>query len=421
MEKHGFALALALTFGALGCSGDDDDGEAPPANGGIGGSSGGNGAAGAGSAGSGASGSSGADAGADGSAGTAGESSAPWPDDLSAFEACRLYFTAICDRYVACGLFERERCMRRVATCPDRLFAEGSAWTIEKARACAPEWAAFDCDQAARLLGPACDDHRGTRAVGDSCIFDDQCASGACSARYVFQEQCGVCQNVAAPGGACGADLACPRGQDCGEGSVCVDQLLMPGSETPGPPAALGQPCTAFPGCAEGLSCEAPGEGTTEGTCVAAPPLGAACVETFGSAGLCAEGATCDSRPGGTCVALGQIGEPCGFTACVPEAYCNVIGDDFGQSHTCLAPRVPGDPCVRAPGFERETSVCADGLECIEVNDAGDQPPLCATPRELGESCDGRLALCVDGGRCEGGTCVAPPADRGFFAAACVP
>jgi len=425
MTKRRAWLVIAALTGVLGCGDDDGTGPGPSGAGGLGGSGGqGQAASAGGTAGSGTgSGGSGGGAGNSGS-GAAGAGApgvpADWPDDISDLEACRRYFTAICDRFVACDVFSREECMRRVELCPDRLFAPGSAWTIESARACAPEWASFDCVQMAQLRGPDCDAAPGTHADGATCIFDVQCASGACSSRFLYDETCGVCQSVAQPGGQCAMDVACPRGQECDDTVwLCTDtQITLP--EPPPPPrVGLAETCTQLIHCMPGLGCEAPGEGTEQGTCVTLPPIDQPCVETFSSVGLCEDGASCNGRPGGTCIPLGQIGEPCGFSSCVPGAYCNVVGDDFGQSHTCLAPRQAGDPCPREGGFEFASSICAAGLACLWTSD-GRTAAFCATPRDVGEPCNDQTELCLAGARCSEGTCV-PVESRGLFEAACMP
>jgi len=422
-----FFAWLVIAVLALGCS-DNDDSDSPApeaASGGLGGSAGQGGAGASGSSGEPLGGASGATGGTGGSGGTddagAGGAAAGGgePEGDTKLEACRRYYTAFCKRYGECGLLPGLECEVRVELCPDRLFSEGSLWTVERANACAPEWESFDCNIAATGIGPDCDDQIGTRAEGESCIIGNQCASGACSAIYMYQQTCGTCLPVAENGGACSGSVACPRGQSCDETGQCADVLLT--APEPVPPVGLGGTCTWFASCMPGLGCLAPGEETEEGTCVALPGAGQPCVETFGSAGLCEEGATCDGRPGGTCIPLRQLNEECGFSSCVPELYCNVLADSevFGVSHTCLAPRQAGDPCPRDYPFGIQTSPCAPGLECLYTSDARTEA-FCATPHDLGESCDGHLVMCRPGTQCSRGTCV-PIEDRGFFAATCSP
>lgn len=349
----------------------------------------------------------------------AGVGGGAWLDESSKLGACRRYYTAFCDRYEECGFMRGEECEVRVELCPDRLFSEGSLWTVERANACAPDWASVDCSVLAQGLGPACDEQIGTRAEGESCIMGNQCASGACSSIYMWQQTCGMCLPVAEKDGTCGASLACPRGQTCDENGQCADiQLTV---QEPPTPVGIGGICTWVGECMPGLGCLAPGENTDEGTCVALPGDGQPCVETFGSAGVCAEGLTCNSRPGGTCIPLRQLGEECGFSECVPEAYCNVLADSevFGVSHTCMAPRQAGDPCPRNYPFGIQTSPCATGLECLYTSDARTES-FCATPADVGETCDGHTVICRPGAGCSSGVCV-PLDDRGFFAATCNP
>jgi len=418
-------LSAWIAATALACSGSDSPGNGAggPAGAGTGlGAGGGAGASGAGGAGAlatsggtggGASGGGASGGGASGSGGAGGGAAGV----MTRVEACTFYFDTICDRLVECGAFAREDCALRSEVCPDRLFAEGSGWTIERAVQCAGEWANFDCDSVSRLRVPECAKLPGSLDDGAPCIAPDQCTSGSCDSHFIYTGECGTCLPVVTAGAACNPTVACPSGQHCDDAAgSCVDSApLTP--FTPGPKAALGQTCIASSLCEDGLACQGSGPDAPEGLCVAAPPLGSPCLYDLDGIGQCAVGATCPSPESSTCQALSQLNESCGWAQCVEGLYCNTIGDDFGESHTCLEPRKAGDPCVRNSPFQREPSVCETGLECMHVDDMRTDA-RCAARRELGESCDGSTAVCRPGARCEGSVCVASES-RGLYQATC--
>jgi hypothetical protein len=282
---------------------------------------------------------------------------------------------------------------------------------------------AFDCDSVRRLRVPDCAKVTGSLDDGAACIAPDQCKSGDCNAAFVFTAACGECVPVLPTGAACDPSGAtageCPVGQHCdGPSSLCLDN--EPSSPfVLAPNLGLGQPCTESAFCAEGLACQANAPDATAGTCVAAPPNGSPCLYDLEGFGQCAAGATCPNPDGATCQPLGQLNDDCGWALCVEGLYCNTIGDDFGTSHTCLEPRKAGDPCVRNSAFQRETSVCEAGLDCMYVDDARTEA-RCAMRRDRGESCDGATAMCRPGMRCEASVCVAG-ASRGLFQSTCMP
>ncbi len=373
-----------------------------------------------GSSGSGASGVGGAGAGdGAGGTGTVGPGGSAVTNEL---DACLLYFDTICDRLVACGAFAREDCALRSEVCPDRLFSEGSGWTIERAQQCTAEWLSFDCESVKRLRMPDCAKVTGSFDDDAPCIADDQCKSGACNAAFVFTGECGTCVPVLPTDSACdptsAATAECPVDQYCDAAtSACLDHeprspIMLAA------PRGLGEPCTSSSNCEEGLACQANAPDAADGSCVAAPPLGSPCLYDLGDIGQCAAGATCPNPDGAICQPLGQLNDDCGWALCVEGLYCNTIGDDFGTSHTCLEPRKAGEPCVRNTAFERETSVCEAGLDCMYVSDTRTEA-RCALRRDRGESCDGVTEMCRPGMRCEASVCVAGES-RGLYEATCL-
>ncbi len=183
---------------------------------------------------------------------------------------------------------------------------------------------------------------KGRVPAGGTCAEQRECASGSLCA----DAPCGVCVAYAQPGEPCR--------NDCGPGWSCV------GFEEPRcvAPGGLNEPCTELD-CAEGLTCS--GE-------VAGP--GAFCVRC--------EPPTCFSfapRVGR------DEGEPC--DECLHGLLC--------REEICVRPPIVDvdEPCS-------ETVHCRDSLT-RNVCDPTADPPVCAGPAGIGESCSYR--------RCEASFC----------------
>jgi hypothetical protein len=136
-----------------------------------------------------------------------------------------------------------------------------------------------------------------------------------------------------------------------------------------------------------------------QGVCEPLAPIGEPCVPTFGRAGRCVEGGTCDSRPSGDCVPLREVGESRGYTQCVDGAYCQIYSAITDvESHMCYVDRQRGEPC-----FGQDV-ICAEGLECLcPGEDCVEE--ICEVAREYGEPCDGVTELCSGSIECSDGIC----------------
>lgn len=240
------------------------------------------------------------------------------------------------------------------------------------------------------VLEGACDRVlAGTVASGGACWFDEECATGSCSASG---DTCpGVCRPPVVEGGACSRNAMCDTGLTC-SGSKCVRPVT---EETPLP---AGSPCDVFstpcephlrcasasvgasPTCVdrleEGAACRRPGAGLgisspecrgnmvcrglmlddqgevlVEGECATPGDVGGACSPRLGHPGKdesstgCFLGILCDETTE-RCVSLPGDGEACVQDECDQTAYC-----DRG---TCRALKTDGESCT-------------DSSECLNV------------------------------------------------------
>lgn len=330
----------------------------------------------------------------------AGDSAIEAASDTTPLAACRRYFEAMCDRFLACNLHVA---CTQADGCPDVMFAPGSNWTAEKARACKAEWAKVSCEDLALGKRPSCDALPGSFEVGHSCIARMQCQSGACSESVLIRGKCGECATIAVPGGTCDTTtLQCPHGQYCDRGT-CV-----PIPRTPHAPYSLaaGQECTSLRDCQVDLGCSVMGDAGT-GVCLALPSIDEPCLLTFNGVRTCAKGAGCD-RAKLTCQALPGAGEPCVSRSCDEESYCMTqLPSSSSPEGLCVRKHAAGEFCTEEHFLyysQVSSRTCADGLQCMRQPDVT-APTVCATPRELGESCDGRVHLCRYGTHCDAGAC----------------
>jgi hypothetical protein len=344
----------------------------------------------------------------------------PGPSELTAAEACRNYFTAVCERITECEAPNFRPCESPIDACPDILFAEGSAWTLEQVVACTSAWATHDCAALTLDQGPACSQVLGARPLGNACVFDSQCQTGHCNSGIVpsYDASCGTCADVSAAYGPCSLEHICPFGQYC-DSDVCADVPQSNGSEQcydmdcpEGqycdrgecyPLLAVGQQCTWEAKCAVGLGCEVElfEDADLEpdvGLCQPLPAIGQPCLPTFSRTGLCVDGGTCTARPTGECVPLRQVGESCGFTTCVEGAYC--------ADYICQLKGDVGASCYPGGSTQGEEG-CFDGLACA-CTDATCAAGSCAPARQVGESCNDSTERCADGLQCELGVCTDP-------------
>lgn len=219
--------------------------------------------------------------------------------------------------------------------CEDRVAAPDSTLGHEALNACIDADAQLQgCDVWWNTNVPECNLPAGLRAVGQSCLWDDECQSKNCSYDSEF-EQCGSCVATAGEGEACpGAvtctyDLVCAvsgdaptcqrplaLGAQCGEGlPPCAGSAYCDGVCRANPHA--GEPCRNG-ACTDWTSCNA-----LTNTCEPAPvqPAGAACDFEGGEWSTCSAEAWCmDDK----CLRVRQLGETCDTSGIPPCAhgYC---------------------------------------------------------------------------------------------------
>lgn len=199
------------------------------------------------------------------------------------------------------------------------------------------------------------DDVHGTLAEGAGCVYDAQCASGACK-KDVGPDgaaHCGKCLPVKQIGESCSED-------SCVSGARCFPRPDKPSELTCAAirEIAEGEPCPSSTGpgsCAKGLYCRAAVNG-----------LSRICVRPVG------EGETCGNSNGMTCAApLTCLNERC-------------------------SPRLgAGEPC--------DGGGCGKDLVC----DSASKTCMSIVWLPIGSECDGKLR------RCDLGYCFAPGASTG--------
>ena len=285
---------------------------------------------------------------------------------------------AECTRLVRCGLFaEHATCtsyFRVLDDAPLRNAIENEHIVYDPAAAlrCLDELALLGCDETARDVRVPPDACArafvGTRAVGESCAFGGECASGSCDLPDCPVEACcyGSClaTRTAALGDACTIDDDCVDGAFCGEARACIAL------------AARGEACRKDAHCDFGLACIGASE-LQAGACRVLPPIGEPCPYL-----RCAElGATCDADR--TCVALGLPGAPCATDRdCSPYARCDASAGacvdvpslgmacagpcageawcDLEGSTRCEAPQEATAPCLSDD--QCASLYCAEGI-----------------------------------------------------------
>jgi len=264
-----------------------------------------------------------------------------------------------------------------------------------------------------------------SRAVGDVCALDAQCASRRCSAD-ADAGSCGVCLDARKLGESCDGPL-----QVCSASAACGDGVCRSTKKIVGDACELGPKGGDLGSCDDELYC-AGQPGDQQGTCATYVPVGGAC-QSF--TGYCVEGAVCmDSGvcailPAGSCrydedcgaaefcagtglcqTATLTEGAACGLVNgtfidddCVPGTVCGNLefpngGGGQGTLWTCVALPVEGDPCV--------TGACAEGLFCASYFDG--ELPLCQRRGSVGATCGDNAAWiddCAPGLECRGEVC----------------
>lgn len=287
----------------------------------------------------------------------AGTDAGPAAEVLNEAEACRRYVAYYCERKLFCGLVSLQdaySCFYSVDFCPDMYFAPGSTRTVEQLTTCGKAWLDHPCDEVLHERPPVCGATPGTRELGESCVSNAQCKSSRCTGNVVTPT-CGKCVAVVPSGGACSADLLCPRDQMCEKGTCMPRPLVKPSGE-----ASFvfvpGQACTYSSepnhgGCTLGSVCDTR-PGVDGDHCYYEPGPGERCYHA--DPHTCWGEGNCDGR---TCAPI----YPCSdsLRTCDKGKVC-VCSDAECTSSACALPRPEGQTCM-LPAMP-----CADRLECVE-------------------------------------------------------
>jgi hypothetical protein len=256
---------------------------------------------------------------------------------------------------------------RQKASCLAGLQAPGTGSSPNAIGACVTAFAGWSCTDLLDNVPPDACVIKGSRADGQPCAFNGQCATGFCSG--IKYATCGTCAEFPSAGASCAAS-------DCGHNQLCVATTNL--CQTRGVAGATCDPQTAP--CAAGLSCAG---ATGSQTCqTAASTVGAACgngtpacfavqelacsgpnqqktcaaitfVDASAACGLMADGSHADCRAGncytnagpataadlGTCKSDAADGRACDTQlgpSCIAPARCVVAGT--GTTGTCRFP-----------------------------------------------------------------------------------
>lgn len=297
-------------------------------------------------------------------------------DPPSSTADCEELAQAYCEKVDACGPDNptaategRAQCEQRVAAdCRARQQAPDAEVTAGALQSCVDHWSTLACEALLDWELGDCRLGRGTRAAGESCRYDEQCA-GRC---YFHRgsDPCGVCVDEATEGASCEADP--DEGQPCGEGLTCVNGECVIRSTV----SLLGETCTSASGmrCANTLWCDA-------GVCAQPKPAGAACSALVDECSL-AEGLWCppDAQ---TCQPFPIVGEG---ESCMPEGtgilVCSagLVCASGSSGWACARPAPEGSQCGLG------LPPCADRLLCWEESCLAEDQLMCmggpVEPRE---------------------------------------
>jgi hypothetical protein len=267
----------------------------------------------------------------------------------------------------------------------------------------------------------------GGRSIGAPCAFDDQCATGRCSAD-VDAGTCGECVTIAA----LGHDCTGPH-QGCSISAVCKGGVCQSVRKVEGEACSLGARGDDLNECDVELFCAAVGDWGEPGTCLRRTPLGESC---GGGQARCILGAWCEHEMcvlpvPGTCngarpwcgsasycgddllchpgtllqnAACGIVDESFVDNECVSGLVCGNLeypngGGGYGTPSTCLPLPGKGEPCIHAR--------CGEGLFCFRPPE-GSTHPYCDSPRGEGEACSNDNyfhVACAAGLECRAKTC----------------
>ena len=202
-------------------------------------------------------------------------------------------------------------------------------------RGCATQEAALSCDDFASATAATICAVKGTKALGEKCLDNDQCASGFCGSDNAT---CRGCINPPQSGDACAA------GDQCDVGLVCASEKCVH-------EATLGAACnsTTQP-CIGTLAC-------VNGSCVTLPAaLGAACSSTL--ACNTSKGFVCDVTTN-QCITytVSSPGGPCSTTS-TEQSACRLAA--ACTNGTCGAAPAAGQACDETNG-----PYCPETLNCV--------------------------------------------------------
>jgi hypothetical protein len=324
------------------------------------------------------------------------------PKTVSKYVACVSYMQAQCKRrFEDCGerTSTEDPCSASLDRCPDIIFSPGSSWTEESLKSCEEAWKSISCEDIRHNKRPSCSLAKGTRSVGDPCLFPNQCASGNCTkfrtdgSSVSGYPNCSVCGEWVGQGEACNRS-----GYDCSAEFTCNVTTskceLRPFLGSPGDPCNDDSTCGGY-----GISCRAdPSDGVKR--CMQYPTAGQPCADFH-----CAEGYSCGT--GSVCVAGPGLGQTCGAKGsaqCGPDLVCTGHFDD--PPNTCVVPRKLGETCIgdarRAP-----RGSCEVGLRCdCGEADCDLKSGTCKQSRNAGDDCSDKNSVCVPGTACSDGKCV---------------
>ena len=311
-----------------------------------------------------------------GSGGSVSGSGGGGPIPISQYVS--LVLAAGCEYAVRCGEYpDVATCLSSQQVLPhyyDTLSADVAdgkvAYDATQARSCVDLWSNTPCTRTAFLNVPnfPCDSvFTGTVAVGDTCFFQEECASRVCQIDYTVcdRAQCcpGVC--VAAPtvvgvGGDCtSSNTTCATAATCLPDANGVTETCQ---RTP----VVGDPCvgTAVP-CQYPLYCD-----PTSGTCQAPVDTGQACNPNANGLG-CDEVADVCEPSTSVCTRLPGPGQPCDPT---DGGLCLIYERCDATTKTCVALPPVGQPCDDNVGC-LATNICDQtSSTCVLTPTAGACP-----------------------------------------------
>jgi hypothetical protein len=185
-------------------------------------------------------------AGASTSGGTDGESGGESGAAALARAIAQLAFSE-CDKLGSCGSAYRDYLFGDADGCLTRMASvylwvatlPATGFTTEALLACARARSRQSCDGYFSYFSPPECVVSGSAPLGAACVSGAQCASGFCPADYT----CAACASAPAAGAPCTGNSECPEGMLCSDAKKCAR------------PAALGMPCGPEQPCDNWLLC----------------------------------------------------------------------------------------------------------------------------------------------------------------------